>query len=610
MRSLFPAIGVYLLTLCVIPCHGDDGTNERIIALTVDLIQLARPEPGVGDEAQEIAKKLEELDHAKVVQAMLPLLRHDKEGVPYLASYVILDCESGLRPEDLELLKEGFQNGGGWLPSAIGSLDTDEAAEFLAKEFRKNPEVHGQIDSTLAMMGARAVPFLLKEFDDADLEQEEGYFQGLRHIFQGDRIHDGMKDKAGAAIPHLIAVAESENASLRRRQEAIMTIGSLGKVAMPVFPRLKALAQQDAESFEEAVTQAFIASESSAAAGALADMVEAGGDKYVVREIALLGPEAREVGPRVLGWLDDPDWEIRVMSARTLGAIGYKDATKQLEGLLSSWIDWRLAYAATKSLADLKAVESVPILEEASREHWFPIVRDAAKEAVESLQNGVELEGHGGTEAGDLVDYVFVNRDGLSIEEDELEGLEPRGGGARQAMPFYVFEKDRPAVAKRLVDFREKNGGTPLPWISGVINSPFRDGLIVGSSAGEWVGGLYDVPNEGEVWRLLNDNVHGIEKWKNRILVVSGTYHMGMNEGMIHELVWEEGEVVSKPWFVLPGSPNRMWVTEDDKLVVACIGGAVVFTDEVELRYVGAEKPKVINPIQDDEPGLLPPLGG
>ena len=65
---------------------------------------------------------------------------------------------------------------------------------------------------------------------------------------------------------------------------------------------------------------------------------------------------------------------------------------------------------------------------------------------------------------------------------------------------------------------------------------------------------------------------------------------MGVNEGMIYELVWKEGEVISKPWFMLPGSANKMWVTEDDKLVVACRGGTLAFVDEGEFRYFGAEQ--------------------
>jgi len=130
---------------------------------------------------------------------------HENKGIPYLASYVILECKDGLRPEHLDQLKKGFHNGGGWLPMAIGELGTDAAAEFLANEFRANPEIHGQVDAALIRMGERAVPFLLKEFDDADPEREQRHFEGLRHVFKGD-MYEGMKDKAEIAIPRLMKV--------------------------------------------------------------------------------------------------------------------------------------------------------------------------------------------------------------------------------------------------------------------------------------------------------------------------------------------------------------------------------------------------------------------
>ncbi|MEO0797509.1 MAG: hypothetical protein AAFX93_20355 [Verrucomicrobiota bacterium] len=145
MRRFLPALSIVLLTLCAIQAQAKEKTGVLLAKLTDELIEAARPESGVGKTGQQVAKKLEELDHVKVVEAMIPLLKHEKKGVPYLASYVILDCKDGLRPEHLEQLKEGYRNGGGWLPNAIGSLGTDEAAEFLAKEFRANPQTHGQV---------------------------------------------------------------------------------------------------------------------------------------------------------------------------------------------------------------------------------------------------------------------------------------------------------------------------------------------------------------------------------------------------------------------------------------------------------------------------------
>lgn len=595
MRHFLPALIVVSLILCRVQSHAEDVTEERLGTLTAEVIQAASPESGVGKPGQEVAKKLAELDHPKVVKAMLPLLKHKKKGVPYLASYVILDCEDGLQPEHLDQLKEGYRNGGDWLPGAIASLGTDAAAGFLAKEFRADPEIHGQVDWALICMGERAVPFLLKEFDDADPEREQLYFEGLRHIFKGDNAYEGMKDKAKIAIPHLMKIAESKDVDLRRRQEAIMTIGCVGKVAMPYFPRLRALAQQDPDSYEKAVTQAILASETSSAAEVLADKVEAGSDHYTVREIALLGTEAKEVGPRVLDWLDNPNWETRVMSAMTLGAIDYKDARKPLEELLFSKSDWRLAYVATKSLARLQATESIPALEKASREHWFPVVRHAAKDALKSLQHGDELKGHGATAAGDLMDYVFVDRDKLSIKDDDLKGLKPQKSGAGRRTSFGVFKQRQPALAKKFIDARNTNGVEMLEGFGSLIEFPIDEGLLLGAAAGEWVGGLHYSPKEGEYRRLLHQNISGIEKWKGRVFVASGTYHMGMNEGIIHEVLMEEGKVTLLPWFVLPGLPTSMWVTDDEKLIVASIGGTLAFAGEGEFLYYSSELPERSN---------------
>ncbi|MFM2199593.1 MAG: hypothetical protein RLZZ505_3025 [Verrucomicrobiota bacterium] len=590
MRTLLPAFLVVSLLLGTVESRAEDNVEERIATLAAEIIDTARDESGIGKAGQELAKKLAELDHAQVVEAVLPLLKHEKKGVPDLASYVILHCKKGLRPEHLDELKEGFRNGGGWLPGAIGNLGTDAAADFLAKEFRANPQIHGQVDAALMGMGERAVPFLLEGFDDADPEREQQYFEGLRHIFKGSHVYDGMNDKAGIAIPHLIKVAESEDIQLPRRQEAIMMIGCVGKPSVPYFPRLRALAQRDPHNFGDAVSRAIIESGTSSAAEVLADQVDAGADHYTIREIALLGTVAKEVGPRVIQWLDNPDWEKRVMSAMTLGAIGYKDAREPLEELLSSQADWRLAYVSTKSLARLRAMESIPALEKASREHWFPIVRNAAKEALGSLQNGEEPEAHGITSAGDLVDYVFIDRDRLSIEDEDLKGLKPQKRGEGRRMSFAAFQQEKPALAEKFKDARDTNGEEMLEEFGSMTEFPVDGGLLLGAAAGEWVGGLHYAPEEGDYRRLLHENITGIEKWKGRVFVVSGTYHMGMNEGMIHEFLIDDGKAMLVPWFVLPGCPTRMWVTEDEKLIVASIGGTIAFADEGEFLYHRSEQ--------------------
>ncbi len=599
----------FLSVLCMVPlmfsaihASAEEMPDDLLGRLTDELIAVARPEPGVGEAAQEAAERLEELDHPKVVEAMLPLLKHEKKGVPYLASYVIADCRDGLRPEHFSQLKEGYRNGGGWLPVAIASLGTDEAASFLTEEFRGNPRKYGQVDWALISMGERVVPFLLKAFDDSDPEREQPFFEGLRHLFKGDFIYAGLKEKAGIAIPHLIKTAESKDADLRRRQEAIILIGCVGKAATPFFPRLRALAREEPDKFDEAVRMAFFSSETSATAELLADLVDAGADHLTVREIALLGTEAMDVGPRALRWLNNPDWEIRVMAARTLGAIGYKDADKPLQELLSSKADWRLAYVAAKSLADLGAAEAIPALEEASRVHWFPIVRDAAKGALRSLEHGDNPKDPGSIPARDLVDYGSIARGELSIKEEDLVGLAPRRSSAGRRTSFKAFQQSQPVLAAKFVEVRNMTGKEILEGRGSIIQFPVDKGLLLGAAAGEWVGGLHYAPKEGEHQRLLQENITGIEKWKGRVFVASGTSHMGSNKGFVHEVSLEEGKATLTPWFVLPGLPTSMWVTEDEKLILVCIGGTLAFSDEGEFRYYGSEPPEQNNTEQDGAP--------
>ena len=185
-----------LLILYLNQTHAAEPSNVLLDSLKSELIEVARPQSGIGEDGQELTKKMVKLDHEKVVEALLPLLKHKKKGVPYLASYIISDCRNGLKAENLDQLKEGYKNGGSWLPHAIGSLGTDAAIEFLIKEFRGNPKIHGQVDSALMKMDKAVIPFILKEFDNADPKSEQQFFEGLCFLFKGDICYDGLKEKA------------------------------------------------------------------------------------------------------------------------------------------------------------------------------------------------------------------------------------------------------------------------------------------------------------------------------------------------------------------------------------------------------------------------------
>jgi len=496
-----------------------------------------------------------------------------------------------------------YKNGGGWLPHAIGSLGTDAAIEFLIKEFRGNPKIHGQVDSALMNMDKAVIPFILKEFDNADPKSEQQFFKGLCFLFKGDICYDGLKEKAQTAIPHLIKIAESKEIDILKRQEAIKVIGCIGETAKSIFPRLNKLADENPEQFQDVVSQAFIDSETSFAAEALVKEVENGANHYAVRDIALLGSVAKDIGPHVLSWLDHSNLEIRVMSARTLGAIGYKDAIEELEELLPCRKDWRMAYVATKSLAELRAINSIPALKNISETHWFPIVRNAAKDAIKSIKEGKEPQKNGYSPAGNLSDYVMVYRDRLTINDEDIKGLKPERTSLGRQTSFDNFKDENPALAKKFIEVRNTSGES---MIYNMIEFPVNGGVLLGASAGEWTGGLLYVPEQGESKRLLQSDIAGITDWNGHILVASGMWHMGMNKGIVHKLSVKENRVTMVPWFVLPGEPAKMWVTKDEKLIISCCGGTLAFSDDDNFIYYHSDpsKPKV-----KESENILPPIG-
>ncbi|QIF05708.1 HEAT repeat domain-containing protein [Roseimicrobium sp. ORNL1] len=580
MRSLlFAAISGLLLAESL--CAQDGTAKERaeIASLVEQVFKVASPDRGMGDEAQKLSEKFIKLDQRKVVEELLPLLESKKTGVAFLASYIIHECDDGaVVPGQLEALIKGYHNDGGWLPRAIASLRTEEAAEFLAREFRSNPH-QGQLDSSLIWLGEKSVPFLLKGFEEADLEKEEKYLEELIRVF-GE-----MKAKGSSALPRLLAVAESAKYDVERRKQAVLIIGAIGDAAESSFSRLIALSKHEPQFFADTVRQAIANSGSASAAPILADYVDQGNVDSIYY-IAHLGPKGKSVGPRVAGWLDHEDWNARAVAVDAIAAIGYKEERQTLEKLLSSRTNWRVAYAAAQALATLGSKESIPALSAAANSHWFPFVREKAANAVKILEGEKPAPASGPHFGGG---YYAEEGEAWTIASGKIPGL---SSPQLREEEFSSFESRAPELAKKFLSRRDWNGEEHLRSFGGITSCPTKDGVLLGANAGEWVGGLAYIPNNGDVTMVLRENAAGIEKWQERILVAVGMYHLGMNNGLVHEVRITGGKVSVVPWFMLPGSPRAMWVSAKDQLVVECYGGTMVFSDPSTFEYHSAPRQK------------------
>jgi HEAT repeat protein len=74
-------------------------------------------------------------------------------------------------------------------------------------------------------------------------------------------------------------------------------------------------------------------------------------------------------------FLASPNGEEVATAVTALGHIGYDAAIPQIEQQLRS-PDWRVVYAAARSLGWLGATDSIQALERVASGHWLPDVRD------------------------------------------------------------------------------------------------------------------------------------------------------------------------------------------------------------------------------------------
>jgi HEAT repeats len=101
--------------------------------------------------------------------------------------------------------------------------------------------------------------------------------------------------------------------------------------------------------------------------------------------VAAFEKHARTAGSHLVEFLASPNGEEVAVAVIALGYIGYDAAIPQIEQQLRSH-DWRVAYAAARSLGWLGAVDAIPTLEGVASGHWLPEVRDQARAAADALK--------------------------------------------------------------------------------------------------------------------------------------------------------------------------------------------------------------------------------
>jgi HEAT repeat protein len=427
---------------------------------------------------------------------------------------LLLSAWGGWTKDDVpELAKVLASNHGGMIAHSLGEIGTPEAIEVLANDLRFADM--GQTDYVLSKIGPRAVPYLFPLLEDPE----------------SARAAAGVITKIGAAASPFAEtwskLAADPDQQIKVRLGALKGIAALGKEARGSTGTLHPLLTATDEPLRLAAIDALLSAQDPAAIQAIAGKCRpqaAEMDYYAwlhstlcLQDIWRFGSDAAVAGPQLLPFLKSNSANERLMGAITFGVIGYRLASVPLRTALDD-ADWRVVYAAARSLGRLRAVEAASELRVVSNTHWLPEVRQMAIASLEALELPPEaptpaLEPskrsifYNGSERGDFVD-VYVLDDFPSCAQKQWQWQ-----SILFSLPDSLRRQDAHTVTARL-------------------KRP--PGLLTAVNHGEFGGGLVWNPDGGRSAVLFKDfGVMGIEPDDDGAVFITGLNHMGLNFGVV-----------------------------------------------------------------------------
>jgi HEAT repeat protein len=481
---------------------------------------VATPGGGITMGEQQLARAIHGYGGA-AVPGVLPYLKDPRKNVRDLASFILRD-QPGLSEEHLPALMESRLRGDGWIPPAIARIGTPKAIAFLVSELKKEPETHTQLTWAFRVLGPRAGPALVELYRCGT--QCDARLLGVCEFIFGE-----LKEQAIAIVPDLKAIALDRNQPLIARRAAVNTLGVIGPSAASVASELQILAANHRADFGESVDHALIGMGHPGAITGLLNRIEHGDDLAFVY-LAKLGYAGKGAGPAIVKYLDDPDRV--VYAARTLGYIGYSEATEPLERFLRS-DDWQVDYVTCESLGQLKAAGARGEIERAMRNHWYPPVRDAARAALGAIDGKEEHK-----------------------EDSSLPST----------FQFFAYEHAGDKLCKSAqLDANNRNDSLNVPG-----------GQLFGIDHGEWGGELRFVDSATkQPSKILDGNIMGVFQMGSRLVAIGGLAHLSINYGNVYAITNDHGHYSATVWRRLPGAPRGGRLQKDGRLLIDTYGGQV-----------------------------------
>lgn len=316
-----------------------------------------------------------------------------------------------------------------------------------------------------------------------------------------------------------------------------------------------------------------------------------------ILEIGRFGSAGRDGASLVRPFLlrrDLPD--SRAEAALTLGLIGDRDSIPELLAALQDTDDWLLVYNAAEALGRLHAAEAKSRLSDLAHHHWSQAARHNAERALSMLEGG---------------DFVRPNRpqSGRDINADKSDGVyfgllryseddagndvdcirnPDRRRSLSQAPPGHISFPTRGAVEIAPNDVRRG----ALPNLSdrvrrqmprGHVTAIERvvDGVLIGTNAGEFVGGLAFISGrDGAVVLIVPDNILMLFRHHGRLYALTGLSHLVSSYGEVWEIDLRGDS---------PRAARRIRLTSEAGRVLATARHDIAFSAREDTFLLGAD---------------------
>jgi len=494
------AAGVALAQPSNLPAGFANCETLQTCIHALDLIAPSR-ESGAGSPSldRQLAIRLEAFGEPAKREVLKRAAGTDK-GWRRLAGWLLMYWQS-FNDSDVPALIAALQaEPGGGAARALGRIGTTAAVDALAEDVR----LHGaenQSGWALSQLGERVFPYLLPLLSD-----DKGWHEAAA-------IMRDMKSKAADGLDAWLAIALDAARSEQDRVGALRGIGILGTSAKQVAPKIRPLLAvsdgygtipETARKVLAAMGDESVASDAALACEPSTDPFEGSLESTIcLQRAAAYGDAIMPYANLVLTtFTTSRTGADRAGGASLLGFIGYRPAGARMIELLRD-PDWRVVYAAVRSLGWLHSTSAIAALTDVARNYWLADVRNQATKVIADLQLPASALPRPAPDAGTLEHPPQVP---LEIDATYAPDIAPCQSGRWEWHGREFREPD--SVHMKLSV--EAHGELPA-------------GLLAGRDNGEWGGDVKWEPISGEPLLVIYANVEGMEPADDGAVAVIGS---------------------------------------------------------------------------------------